>query len=211
MGLVSAEEGEQGLGASFPDFPSLEPWELPPCPTFTDEDYRTLRERYAMPAKASQKGQPASRGRRPPRLDSPAVQHLLAALKAGAYVQTAAQAAGLGERTVYRWLERGQAEEQEGTQGDYWQLWQAIETARFIAQSKALGAIQAAAERGQWRAAAWWLERAHPRQWGRQSQGMDSLDRDMQQGPPVTVESLDRKIRGLLAALPPDAPDAQAS
>lgn len=140
------------------ELPSLD---LPPRPKLTERDYANLRKRYRP-----RKGQkPARKGRPVPSLSDPRVQYLLEALEAGAFVQDAARGAGLSPRSVWRWIERGKAEGEEGTEGSYWQLWHAIEAARLIAHTQALAVIMEAADRGNWRAAAWWLERAHPEKW----------------------------------------------
>lgn len=174
----------------------LEPLELPPRASLDEAHYAQMRKAY-RPRKGKRTH---ATGRKAPSLDSPQVQHLLAALEAGNFVQTAAASAGLSERSVYRWLERGRAEDAAGTRGEYWQLWQAIETARAIAQARALETVMAAAERGTWKAAAWWLERAHPREWGRQSRGIDA---DFPQASPST-EELEAAVTRILASLDAD-------
>lgn len=148
------------------ELPSLDAWEVPdlglgPRPKLTEADYDELRKRY-RPRKGRKY---AGKGRPAPSLASPQVQHLLEGLEAGAFVQDAARAAGLSPRSVWRWLERGRAEAEEGTEGPYWQIWHAVEAARFISHSRALAVIMEAADGGNWRAAAWWLERAHPEKW----------------------------------------------
>ena len=69
-----------------------------------------------------------------------------------------------------------------------------------IAQARALETVMAAAERGTWKAAAWWLERAHPREWGRQSRGIDA---DFPQASPST-EELEAAVTRILASLDAD-------
>lgn len=191
------------------DFEELPRLDFPPVQPFTEADYDHMRERY-RPSHRTQATE--GRGRKAPNLNSPQVQHLLAALEGGAFVQTAALAAGLSERTVHRWIEKGKAEELEGTQGVYWQLWQAIAAARFIAENRALGTIWQAAERGTWRAAAWWLERAYPEKWSlRRTKGLHG-DRGreaahMDPQPQVTAEDLEAKVQALLAVIPQKDPD----
>lgn len=172
--------------------------DLPPRPQLTESDYAHLRKRYTAqkPQKATGKGRPA------PTLDNPQVQHLLAGLEAGAFVQDAARAAGLSPRSVWRWIERGKAEAEQGTEGTYWQLWRALEAARFIAQNKALSVIMAAADGGNWRAAAWWLERAYPDHWNlHRTKGMAAGKAEAEQR--LNREELTQRILDHLRTLDP--------
>lgn len=118
----------------------------------------------------------AKRGRRVKQLDSPEVQLLLSALRAGNYFEHACAYAGLAPSTVYRWLERGRIEAasiQNGNQpnpeeAEYLDLCNTIEKARADAVVANVAIIQNAARNGTWQAAAWWLERTMPQQFGRQ-------------------------------------------
>lgn len=190
------EEASQGLELDGLDW---QPLDIPPAVPLTEKDYARLRKRYRPPRRSTST---AGKGRKPPRLDSPQVQHLLAALESGCFLQTAAASAGLSERSVYRWLERGRAEDEQETHGDYWHIWHAIETARFIAEDRALASIRTAIGSGSWRAAAWWLERAHPTRWGRQARGIEADDVRHLDPAPVTVEELEAKVQRILNSLP---------
>jgi len=83
-------------------------------------------------------------------------------LGAGAYIETAAAAAGITKKSLYDWLRRG-AEGEE----PYLTFLHAVERAQAEADMRDLTVIRTAAQDGQWTAAAWRLERRHPRQWGR--------------------------------------------
>lgn len=120
----------------------------------------------------------AKTGRRTPTLNDPKVKLLLQALQGGNYIEHACAYADLAPSTVYRWLERGRAEKQAQDQGNtpdpietpYIELCEAIEKARASAIVANVTIIQQAARNGQWQAAAWWLERSLPQQYGRRVQ-----------------------------------------
>lgn len=95
---------------------------------------------------------------------------LIDALRGGADINTAAQYAGLNYATVFRWIERGQRENERLEYGydprpeeaDFLSLWQAMRKARAEAVVRNVAQIQKAANQGEWKAAAWWLERTVP-------------------------------------------------
>lgn len=118
----------------------------------------------------------SKQGRRPTEIDSPKVEILVTALRSGNYFEHACAFAGLAPSTVYRWLERGRKErdaidagkEPNEEETHYVELCNTIEKARADAIVRNVGLIQKAANEGTWQAAAWWLERTMPQQFGRQ-------------------------------------------
>lgn len=120
----------------------------------------------------------AKTGKRPTQLDDPKVQLLLTALRAGNYFEHACAYAGIAPSTAYRWLERGRKEqtdieaghEPEPDEAIYVELCNTIEKARADAVVANVAVIQNAARNGTWQAAAWWLERTMPNQFGRRQQ-----------------------------------------
>lgn len=78
-------------------------------------------------------------------------------LRLGCPISTAAAAAGITERTLYNWLERGEAT----THGQYFQFFQAVREARTIAEVTAMQSWRAGML-DDWRAAVAFLERLHP-------------------------------------------------
>lgn len=100
-------------------------------------------------------------------MDEQQVKTLLDAIRGGADINTASQLAGINYRTVYRWVERGQRENERIEQGlepladetEFLVLWQSMRKARAEAITRNVALIQKAAQQGDWRAAAWWLER----------------------------------------------------
>jgi len=83
------------------------------------------------------------------------VAAILEALAAGQARGTAAALAGIGATTLARWV------------ADDPDLACRVEQAEAHAVRDALGVIHRAAESGTWQAAAWWLERRYPADWGR--------------------------------------------
>src|SRR5437870_3756701 len=71
------------------------------------------------------------------------------------YAQVAAAICEISEKTFYRWIEQGQAEES----GIYADFCQAVKKAEGEAEHEAIGIVRKR-EPG-WQAAAWYLERKH--------------------------------------------------
>jgi len=92
---------------------------------------------------------------RPTKLTASVKETVLAALELGATRCHAAAAAGVGERTLYHWLEKGAAD----TKGAYWQFLQDVKKAEGRCTVALLKLIQSAAVTD-WKAAAWILERS---------------------------------------------------
>lgn len=112
---------------------------------------------------------------------TPDLQHsIVASIKAGAYVETAAAAAGISKDSFYTWLKKGKAvlemlgeahpdQQPDITANQYRYAKFADAIQKAIAQSEMtdLAVINRAAETGAWQAAAWKLERKHHARWGR--------------------------------------------
>ena len=81
---------------------------------------------------------------------------------AGNYLETAAAAAGVSTSTMREWLRRG-AREDDGIYAD---LADAVSKATAEAEAKDVIQISKAAAEGEWRAAAWKLERRYPERYG---------------------------------------------
>jgi hypothetical protein len=101
-------------------------------------------------------------------VDQAKTKTLLDALRGGADIQVAAHFAGINLQTVYRWLELGQRanemqERGEGVPADLapmLELYEQSRKARAEAIMRNLAQIQKAANQGEWKAAAWWLEKS---------------------------------------------------
>jgi len=94
----------------------------------------------------------------PNRLTPEVVTKLCEAIASGLNRQHAAQQAGIGGRTLYRWLKRGRRRETP----ELVALVAAVKKAESEAVKKHIGNISTAANNGTWQASAWWLERNHP-------------------------------------------------
>lgn len=91
-----------------------------------------------------------------------AQERICKALRVGTYRKTAAAAAGIGEKTLYTWLTRGEIEKS----GAYHDFVEAVSLAEAQGEA-ALVAIINAASKLDYRAACWILERKYPDRWGR--------------------------------------------
>jgi hypothetical protein len=137
-------------------------------------------------------------GRKVLKIDDPQVVILLEALESGNYVETACLYANLAPSTVYRWLQRGNNEKKRQASGQtpdpiesqYVELCEAVEKARAEAIVANVAAVQQAARSGTWQAAAWWLERTMPNQFGRRIQAEVTA---------VSVKELEQRMLTLLS------------
>lgn len=101
------------------------------------------------------------------------IEELIGAIQAGVDLETACHYAGMTISSVYALLERGKIEEEkiEATgrsrkkEAEALRVWQGLRKARAEAIARNVGLIQKAAANGEWKAAAWWLERSHPTQY----------------------------------------------
>lgn len=101
-------------------------------------------------------------GGRPPKI-SPAIQtKILAAIRAGNYLETASAYAGISKSSLYAWLKAGARSES----GPYHEFSDAVQKALAEAEVNDVALIAKAATRN-WQAAAWRLERKFPGRWGR--------------------------------------------
>lgn len=116
---------------------------------------------------------------RPTKLTPEVQDRIIQALKAGNYVETAVEYAGIGKTTFYRWMEQGA----KASRGIYREFRDAVMRARAEAEARNVAIIQQAAP-DDWRAAAWWLERAFPDRWG----ARQKLEHSGPDGAPIAAE-----------------------
>jgi hypothetical protein len=117
-------------------------------------------------------------------------ERITAFLRAGNYVETAAACAGIHKDTFYDWCKKGRKGEQP-----FAAFVDAVD--RAIAESEARGgALFGKAATGDWRAAAWRLERKMPHQGGRHER--PQLTRA--NGGPIEMHSLDDITAAMKAA-----------
>lgn len=98
---------------------------------------------------------------RPAKLTDEITRTITQAIAAGNYQRTAMKLAGIGESTFYQWLELGR----QGRK-PYKEFAESVEKAQAQAEARNVAIIEQAASES-WQAAAWWLERRFPDDWGR--------------------------------------------
>jgi len=104
-----------------------------------------------------------NKGGRPTKFTDDVKSKILAAIRGGNYIETAAAWAGVNKTTLYAWLKQGAAEEA----GDYRRFSDAVAEALAHAEVADLACVGDSAKRGNWQAAAWRLERRNSARWGR--------------------------------------------
>ena len=119
---------------------------------------------------------------RPSAMTEQVVADIVNALAAGATVRAAAGAAGISERTYHSWRERG---EQEGADEAFLQFLQRTTRAREQGKVALVASIRRSANEGDWRAAAWLLERLEPEAWA----AKHVLEHSGLDGGPVPVDT----------------------
>jgi hypothetical protein len=82
---------------------------------------------------------------------------IIRAVRLGATHALAAQAGGIGRRTLYDWLDRGK----QAPHGVYREFYDDFHQAEAAGAEMALAVIAKAARGGQWQAAGWLLERRY--------------------------------------------------
>jgi len=98
---------------------------------------------------------------------TPEVQkRIVESVRLGAPYCLAAQSGGIGESTLYDWMERGEKGERREQKDIYVEFAKAIKEAESACFNAMLGRIQLAASTS-WQAAAWLLERRYPQQFAR--------------------------------------------
>lgn len=168
------------------------------------------------PETAAGKPAEAPRGRvrrqsagRPTLLDESVMATIVDLLERGNTYSATARAAGLHPQTVSDWVARGReliGRDPEGLDEKerlFLEFATRVEKARAIAEVRAVERVRQAGET-QWQAAAWYLERSNPGDWGR-------VQRSEVSGPGgapvrVDVESVSRKLGALIDAVVVEQP-----
>jgi hypothetical protein len=95
---------------------------------------------------------------RPEKLSAAVQARIVDAISAGASREKAAQAAGVSRSTLQSWLARGQEPKAPVPFQKFVEAFREAEVAAYLAS---IESIRQAADRGEWRAAAFMLERRH--------------------------------------------------
>ncbi len=106
---------------------------------------------------------------RPTKLTPEVQEKLLQALSVGSPRAHAAAYAGVDDSTLRRWLVRGRKEDE----GPYAEFRQVVLEAESRAQMAAMACVTKAVREGDWKAAAWMLERRRPEQFAPRSRLFD--------------------------------------
>ena len=118
----------------------------------------------------TQKNGKAKTGR-PSKLTESRMEKLIEALRSGGYRIDACRAAGIHYNTLLAWEKRG---ESEGS-GEYLEFLDALRRAEAEAVITNIDVITKAAQDGDWRAAAWFLEHKYPDKWARVEKRADQV------------------------------------
>lgn len=132
-------------------------------------------------ATAVEKKKPAqpkkTAGRKTLLLDTVIEQTLLDYIRIGTPIRVAVASAGIAEKSFYSWMARGLAErerlnlvkgaKENPTEVIFLQFLQQVERAKAEAIAKKVAVIAKSGNDGDWRAAAWWLERQLPEEFGK--------------------------------------------
>ena len=100
---------------------------------------------------------------RPTKLTPETQERIVRAIRAGNYADAACRAAGVGQTTFYRWMQRGEAE----AEGPFREFRDAVRQAEAEAEVFAVATVRKAMTES-WQAAIAFLERRHPDRWRRQ-------------------------------------------
>jgi hypothetical protein len=108
---------------------------------------------------------------------------LLSAIERGLPLREAASLAGISYDTFNRWRNQGEA---VNAPPEFRHFCESLQRAQAIAVDALLTRIQSASQSGDWRAAAWILERRHAETWGRQQR----LEHTGPNGTPIATVAL---------------------
>ncbi len=138
-----------------------------------------------------------------PRLLTPEVQKVIyEAIEAGTTLEIAAQAAGIGARTLDEWLHHGRAELQDNpdAEGPCANFVRAEKVASAKFERDCLSRIQDAA-RNNWTANAWLLERKFPQRYAKVDRLRVSGDETNDQPVKISDEERQNRLLDKLAAI----------
>lgn len=141
---------------------------------------------------------------RPTRLTEELLADIVTLIQAGNYIETACAACNIGKQTWHRWLKQGAELQAADKQGIYRRFREALFQASAVSEARDVIALDRAILSGDWRAAAWRLERKIPTKWGRRE--TLAVQHTGADGGPIEV----REQRQKLVAIA-EAPETQAA
>lgn len=147
----------------------------------------------------TQRAKPAKKGR-PTILTDSLQEKIVALVLRGAYIETACGASGVPRQLMYEWLRKGQA----GVE-PFAKFYLAITEARDQAEFNALNCITTAAVAGDWKAAAWYLEKAQ----GKRYSGVQVTEAKIEQTSRIEIAERVKSVYGI--GIQAEADDEPAS
>lgn len=123
---------------------------------------------------------------------------VVALLRNGNYIETSCRASGLSVSTYYGWVERGEADVEAELDTPYAQFSQACARARAEGEAVLVQEVRAASrgterQPGDWKAAAWMLERTLPDKYGQKREVKHDVSTARTE-PPEVVETEERLL-----------------
>ena len=119
---------------------------------------------------------------RPTKLTPEVQERIVSAIRAGNYLETASAYAGIDQSTLHKWISRSKEPDAPVALIEFRQ---SVERARAEAEVRTVALIQQAAPQS-WQAAAWYLERSHPKRWARR----EKVEMSGPEGGPITLQGL---------------------
>lgn len=105
---------------------------------------------------------------RKPELNAETQKRICDMLKIGQTMTTAAEYGGVSRKTVEEWIRRGEDRDRRESEEIYAAFAAAVKDAKLTSKIRNVTLITEAAKK-HWTAAAWWLERNYPEEYGRRT------------------------------------------
>lgn len=121
-------------------------------------------------------GHSDSKGGRPSLFTEEREAKIIDAIRRGLTYKGAAAYAGISYSTFHRWKTDGKSDFNLGVESVLCEFWKALQEANGEAQLRFVSNIGDSAGKGDWRAAAWMLERRFPDVWGKDAEPESDLD-----------------------------------
>jgi hypothetical protein len=122
---------------------------------------------------------------RPTKFNPGLAEQIIQYIRAGAYIETAAVAAGIDKATFYAWLKKGASDDS----GPYFDFALAVHQAMAMSEVRDVLLIGEAAKES-WQAAAWRLERKFPDRWGQTRRVEVEVKKELE----AFYDTLERKL-----------------
>jgi len=155
----------------------------------------------------------AKKAGRPVLLNEDKMKAITDLLERGNTYTASAKAVGINPATLSQWVRKGKelqmlSRELDTTEQLFVEFSLAVEKARAVAEVRAVEKIRQAGD-SSWQAAAWYLERANPQDWGlvRRTEITGAEGGAIQ----IDVESVNRKLEALIANTVIDVEAVEAS